>query len=96
MNEQRESGAAPFSFWRRVVCAICTFPVLYVLSFGPVMRLYYAGTVSDEALWLVYEPLLRTTSRTPVMYRFMTWYTFHVWRNHGISDWKKSVGAGAL
>ncbi len=40
-------------------------PVLYVLSFGPAIRLYYEGRPAGRAIWVAYQPMTRLTFHGP-------------------------------
>jgi hypothetical protein len=61
-----------------LIWTILTFPILYVLSIGPVAR-YYGKADPPAALEAFYTPLLWLTAKSPPLEHFLHWYLERLW-----------------
>lgn len=72
-SERGRRGVAWWLLWMAVAL------VFYVLSIGPVYKLYWIGAVPHWSL-VIYSPLGFVASRSPTSERVLDWYVHVVWK----------------
>jgi hypothetical protein len=77
MCQETERGTLQRWFWRGVIVTVL-FPVVYVLSIGPVVKLQMYGLFLPGAEYL-YRPTILAMMRSHRFESAMIWYANVVW-----------------
>jgi len=73
---------------RRITISLLCFPIVYVLSVGPMAKLEDTGIIgkrTDRILNIFYTPLM-ALAVVPGVEEFFGWYIFHVWECDTMGD----------
>jgi hypothetical protein len=86
MDEEEESGGGGWGGFARLSgIGLVSLVAVYVLSVGPMERLYDEGMVPGQLMG-VYEPLLQVMVRSVRFERIMRWYVCNFWKSKVIWD----------
>jgi hypothetical protein len=81
-HEDRKGGWGLF----RIFWVGCALVVLYVLSIGPVMKVYPFATTRSRGFDAFYIPLRAVVERSPALRGVFYWYVYDLWRAPNILD----------
>jgi hypothetical protein len=73
---------------RRIAIGLLCFPIVYVLSIGPIAKLDDSGLIGERAnniLCVLYAPL-KPLGAIPGMRQIFNWYLFRVWNCDTMGD----------
>jgi hypothetical protein len=88
MNQERESGGGGWGgFARWTGIGLVILVAVYVLSFGPVLRLCIAGKLPPVPFAIIYDPLIDVTAGSGQLRRLVELYVRDVWRCRVIIEW---------